>query len=92
MLRLALELRLSWGGPVRGEYQPFTEGDDRMFDVKPATARLANSIPEVAEQLGVSESFIWAELKNGALNSVRLGKRRLITQEQLNQYLRKNAA
>jgi hypothetical protein len=44
--------------------------------------RSAFDVPMVARRAGVSESFIWGEIRNGELESFRAGDRRLITPEQ----------
>jgi excisionase family DNA binding protein len=41
--------------------------------------RLADSVPDAAKRLGVSQSFIWAEIAAGCLPSYKIGKRRLIS-------------
>ncbi len=45
------------------------------------------TIPEVATALRINKSYLYALLNAGALRSVRLGRRRLITREALQQFI-----
>ncbi len=49
--------------------------------------RLALSVAEVATLLGLSEKHVWAQLKSGAIPSIRLGRRVLIPVSGLEQLL-----
>jgi excisionase family DNA binding protein len=49
--------------------------------------RLAYSITETAEALGVSRDLVYDILRAGALKSVRVGRRRLVSAEALKAYL-----
>jgi excisionase family DNA binding protein len=53
--------------------------------------RLADSVPDAAKRLGVSPSFIWAEIAAGRLPSCKIGKRRLITRVDQQRYLERHA-
>jgi excisionase family DNA binding protein len=52
-----------------------------------ATERLAYSVDEAAEVIGVSRDHIYDLLRTGLLRSVKSGRRRLITKGQLEAYL-----
>jgi excisionase family DNA binding protein len=45
------------------------------------------TIPEVASALRINKSYLYALLSAGALRSVRLGRRRLITREALQRFI-----
>jgi excisionase family DNA binding protein len=49
--------------------------------------RLAFSVEETAETLGVSRDVLYDELRAGKLGSIKVGRRRLITRNQLEAYL-----
>jgi hypothetical protein len=55
------------------------------------TRRRAHSVPEVARRIGVSESLMWAEVGSGECESILIGDRRLITEEQETRYLERKA-
>jgi len=46
-----------------------------------AIERKAYSIAEVAQQHGVSKAFVHLEIRRGRLRVLRLGRRRLISEE-----------
>jgi excisionase family DNA binding protein len=52
-----------------------------------ATERLAFSIEEAAETLGVSRDHIYDLLRTGQLRSIKSGRRRLITRGAIEAYL-----
>jgi excisionase family DNA binding protein len=49
--------------------------------------RLAYSLPETAEALGISVDLVYDVLRTGELKSVKIGDRRLITADALKAYL-----
>ncbi len=49
--------------------------------VTEALKRKAYSIAEVAQQHGLSRGFVRLEIKRGRLKALRLGRRRLISEE-----------
>jgi len=49
--------------------------------------KLAYSIPEIADALGVSRSFIYMEMGAGRLGSCYAGKRRLVPRDSALAYL-----
>lgn len=49
--------------------------------------RVAFSVPECAEALGVSKDSVWREIYSGRLHSVRLGRRVLIPRKALEELL-----
>jgi excisionase family DNA binding protein len=54
--------------------------------------RLAYGVQELAQRLGVSPSFVRLEIERGRLNSVRAGRRLLITRTEIERYLSDNTA
>ena len=48
---------------------------------------LAKSIKEWSEAIGLSERFLWRDLKAGKIEYVRKGRRILITEVAINEYL-----
>ena len=57
---------------------------------KDAPARLSFSLPEVAYMLGVSDRFLRDEADRHRLRFTRLGRRVLITTDELQRYLAEN--
>ena len=57
----------------------------------PATSRhserLAYSIADAGRILGLSRSLIYHQLRTGRLNSLKVGSRRIITREQIDEFL-----
>ena len=49
--------------------------------------RLAYGVQELAQRLGVSPSFVRLEIQRGRLNSVRAGRRLLVTRTEIERYL-----
>jgi excisionase family DNA binding protein len=49
--------------------------------------RLAYSVLEAAEAIGVSKDIIYAERRSGRLASVKIGRRRIITRQHLDDFL-----
>jgi excisionase family DNA binding protein len=58
---------------------------------KRAIPRMAYSIDEVADRLGVSRRKVWQELKEGRIAHFRVGRRVLMTEAQLNDYVAKSS-
>jgi excisionase family DNA binding protein len=54
--------------------------------------RLAYSVEEAAEALGISRDLIYDLLRTGELASLKVGQRRLITRQALDAFLNKKAA
>lgn len=54
--------------------------------------RTAFSVPEVAQQLGLSEASIWRAVKRGQFESVLIGGRRVITARSVDKVLTPSAA
>jgi excisionase family DNA binding protein len=52
-----------------------------------ATGRLAYSVDEAAHLTGLSRDLLYDEIRRGNLASVKVGRRRLITRQHLNQFL-----
>lgn len=55
--------------------------------VSPTLDRIAFGIKETAQRLGVSSAFLRLEISRGNLNTIRLGRRVLITGPELERYL-----
>jgi excisionase family DNA binding protein len=57
----------------------------------PATAeyapKLTYSVDEAAEAIGISRSLVYDEMNAGRLGYIKIGRRRLITSQQLNEYV-----
>jgi hypothetical protein len=53
----------------------------------PFNDRVAFSLGEVAAMLGMSVATLYAERTRGRLQTIRLAGRRLVTRDQLSQYL-----
>jgi excisionase family DNA binding protein len=49
--------------------------------------KLAYSVPGAAEALSLSADYVWKLVAMGELRSVKIGKRRLITAEELRAFL-----
>lgn len=56
------------------------------------TERLTYSVREAAHTLGCSERLVWKLIRTGKLKHVRLGRRVLITPEQLTDLLKRSTA
>ena len=55
--------------------------------VPQGVGRLAYSVAEAAEALGVSRDAIYDELRAGRLASIKLGRRRIITRQHIDDFL-----
>ncbi len=53
----------------------------------PQSGRLAYSVDEAARLTGLSRDLLYDEMRRGNLASVKVGRRRLITRQHLNQFL-----
>lgn len=53
----------------------------------PATERLAYSVNEAALLTGLSRDLLYDQMRQGKLNYIKVGKRRLITRHHLEQFL-----
>lgn len=53
----------------------------------PSPQRLAYSVSEAAFILGIGRSFLYEELRQGRIKSIRRGRRRLILAAALTEYL-----
>jgi excisionase family DNA binding protein len=51
-------------------------------------ARLLHPIPEAGEQLGVGRSTLYELIAAGELRTVKIGRRTLISHEELERYVR----
>ena len=49
--------------------------------------RLAYSVAEVAEVLGLSRDVIYDEIRSGRLESLKVGRRRIIARKQVDEFL-----
>ncbi len=67
-------------------------GDDTTAAASPAgqdphPGRLAYSVDEAARLTGLSRDLLYDEMRRGNLNYLKVGRRRLITRQHLNQFL-----
>jgi excisionase family DNA binding protein len=53
----------------------------------PAAERLAYSVDEAARLTGLSRDLLYDQIRQGNLASVKVGRRRLITRQHLQQFL-----
>jgi excisionase family DNA binding protein len=53
----------------------------------PHSGRLAYSVDEAAQLTGLSRDLLYDEMRRGNLASVKIGRRRLITHQHLQQFL-----
>ncbi len=53
----------------------------------PAAERLAYSVDEAARLTGLSRDLLYDEMRRGNLAYIKVGRRRLITRQQLQQFL-----
>jgi excisionase family DNA binding protein len=54
--------------------------------------RLAYRVEEFAKMAGVSTPFVWVEIRKGNLQSLKVGRRRLILAKQAAEYLERHVA
>jgi excisionase family DNA binding protein len=71
---------------------PAPSGDDTTAAASPAgqdppSGRLAYSVDEAALLTGLSRDLLYDEMRRGNLAYVKVGRRRLITRQHLNQFL-----
>ena len=79
-------------GPPRPAPGPAPPDDDLTAAVSEAGqdaqgGRLAYSVEEAARLTGLSRDLLYDEIRRGNLASVKIGRRRLITRQHLNQFL-----
>jgi len=48
---------------------------------------MAFKVPNAARLMDLSERFVWALVKSGELESVKIGRARLVTRTAIQQYL-----
>jgi excisionase family DNA binding protein len=53
----------------------------------PATERLAYSVSEAARLTGLSRDLLYDQMRQGNLDYIKVGRRRLITRQHLEQFL-----
>ena len=53
----------------------------------PPAGRLAYSVDEAAHLTGLSRDLLYDEMRRGHLNYIKIGRRRLITRQHLEQFL-----
>jgi excisionase family DNA binding protein len=81
-------------GPPRAAPGPAPPDDDDLAAAAvsqdgpdPQGGRLAYSVEEAARLTGLSRDLLHDEIRRGNLASVKVGRRRLITRQHLNQFL-----
>jgi excisionase family DNA binding protein len=73
-----------------GTSDPAPPGDDTTTDraaQDSSSGRLAYSVDEAARLTGLSRDLLYDEMRRGNLTYVKVGRRRLITRQHLNQFL-----
>jgi excisionase family DNA binding protein len=55
--------------------------------VKPSAERLAYSVDEAARLTGLSRDLLYDQMRRGHLSYLKVGRRRLITRQHLEQFL-----
>lgn len=73
-----------------GRVASLADGQELGCSMTISANRVALSVEEVAKAVGASPSFIWKNLKEGSLSSVRVGRRRMIRAADLDAWLAKN--
>jgi excisionase family DNA binding protein len=69
---------------------PAPPGDTTTTDrvgQHPPSGRLAYSLDEAARLTGISRDLLYDEMRRGNLTYLKVGRRRLITRQHLNQFL-----
>ena len=68
---------------------PVPTGDDTTATASqdPPSGRLAYSIDEAARLTGLSRDLLYDEMRRGNLTYIKVGRRRLITRQHLQQFL-----
>jgi len=79
-------------GSPRQTSDPASPGDESAADTSGAdrdsqSGRLAYSVDEAARLTGLSRDLLYDEMRRGNLTYVKVGRRRLITRQHLNQFL-----
>jgi excisionase family DNA binding protein len=64
---------------------PVTETSQEEPD--PSAERLAYSVTEAARLTGLSRDLLYDQMRRGSLRYVKIGRRRLITRQDLEQFL-----
>ena len=64
---------------------PATEASQEGPD--PTAGRLAYSVDEVAHLTGLSRDLLYDQMRRGNLHYIKIGRRRLITRQHLEQFL-----
>jgi hypothetical protein len=59
----------------------------RKPEMKMDNNQLAQSIPSLAEDIGLGRSFLYEEIKSGRLKRVKAGSRSLVTRKQRDEYI-----
>ena len=70
---------------ARNSGSPVTETSEEEPD--PSGERLAYSVDEAARLTGLSRDLLYDQMRRGNLRYVKIGRRRLITRQHLEQFL-----
>jgi len=62
-------------------------GEASRRDPGPAAERLAYSVDEAARLTGLSRDLLYDEMRSGNLSYTKVGRRRIITRQHLQQFL-----
>jgi excisionase family DNA binding protein len=68
--------------------RPSDPGGELPGKPDPAAERLAYSVDEAARLTGLSRDLLYDQMRLGNLSYVKVGRRRLITRQHLQQFLR----
>ena len=66
---------------------PSTPSDTSKPQPNPAAERLAYSVNEAARLTGLSRDLLYDQMRQGNLDYIKVGRRRLITRQHLEQFL-----
>lgn len=61
----------------------------KSTEVKPD--QLLLSVPQVAQALNITERFVWNLLKAGEIKRVRVGRRSMVTKQDLLEFIERNS-
>jgi len=73
--------------PSRAMTSESPESETSQEGPDPAAERLAYSVDEVAHLTGLSRDLLYDQMRRGNLHYVKIGRRRLITRQHLEQFL-----
>lgn len=57
-----------------------------MVNPNPAPVPIFNSVPVTCQRLGIGRTFLYEEVAAGHIKTVKVGKRRLVPESELQRY------